>query len=236
MSQQSIYEAWKTAVLVANKVIGDGQCVSLVVNNPEAYVEALFPGKNWETLLPPVAEAKQLFGDSHAQYFTTITNDHADPNQVPEQGDIMIFDATPSEGYENTYVNPDGHCGVCDSADANGYNLFQQNAPNTGSLPNVTRYVWKFRPCLCWLRPVLPGAPIQATPVAATPATVSVRVNGTMDSRWNIRTSPEIANNIRTDGYAVGGQEYAATLVEGWAQISFKGTPGYLGPGAFTQL
>ena len=38
-----MYSEYKTKALELKKV-GDGQCVSLIVNNPNAYAEFLFPG------------------------------------------------------------------------------------------------------------------------------------------------------------------------------------------------
>lgn len=146
------YQQWKASVL--GKTLGDGQCVAVVVNNPQAYAEALYPGVNWTEIFKPVPAAKDLFADANSKYFTAIANDHNDPNQVPHQGDIMVFDATPSAGYADTFSNPYGHTGVCDGANSSGYTLVQQNAPAFGAPVNVTTYPWKFRPCIGWLRPV----------------------------------------------------------------------------------
>jgi hypothetical protein len=151
----SIYTSWKSSVL--GKVIGDGQCVSLVVNNEQAYVEALYPGAGWESIIPPVGSAKDL--TANAQYFETIINDHNNANQVPVQGDIMVFGATPASGYTNTFNNPDGHCGVCDSASNTGYALLQQNSPSNGSPANVKSFPWKFRPCEKWFHPTSSPVP-----------------------------------------------------------------------------
>ena len=166
-----MYSVFKNNVL--NRVIGDGQCVSLVVNNSNAYIEYLFPGVNWTTIIAPVEGAKDLAGkgNSHLQW---IVNDHNNPNQVPEQGDIMVFDATPQAGYINQYNNPYGHTGVCESADSSGYSLLQQNSPNIGSPANVSRYAWKYRPCLGWYRPQTPGTTPTPTPPAPTPATETI--------------------------------------------------------------
>lgn len=161
----SVYTDFKARVL--GKVIGDGQCVALVVNNSQAYVEALFPGVNWTTIIPPVDSARQMGGKTN-QYLTWVQNDHNNPNQVPEQGDIMVFDYTPQAGYANTTQNPYGHTGVCDSADAGGYSLLQQNSPSYGSPANVTHFAWKFRPCLGWYHPANGGSAPAPAP-APTP-------------------------------------------------------------------
>ncbi len=104
-----MYNSFKTSVL--DKVIGDGQCVSLIVNNSNAYVEHLFPGVTWTAVLPPVQSAYQLANHGNS-YLEWIENDHNNPNQVPVQGDIGISGPTPQSGYTNTYPNPDGHCWI----------------------------------------------------------------------------------------------------------------------------
>jgi hypothetical protein len=149
-----MYQSFKARVL--GRAIGSGECVALVVNNPDSYTAALYPGVNWESIMPPVVGANQLAGKSN-QYLTWVENDHNDASQVPSQGDIMVFGPTPEAGYSNQFQNPYGHCGVCDSASVNGYALLQQNAPNSGSPANITTYPWKFRPCLGWYVPLNVG-------------------------------------------------------------------------------
>lgn len=145
-----MYQSFKDSVLGTH--VGDGECVSLIVNTARAYVEQLFPGVSWTNIIHPVVGAREMAGINN-QYLTWIANDYNDPNQVPLRGDIMVFDKTPQAGYANTYNNPYGHTGICESADSGGYNLLQQNAPSFGQAVNVTHYSWKFRPCLGWLRP-----------------------------------------------------------------------------------
>lgn len=160
---------------VVGKVIGDGQCVSLVVNNSSAYIEYLFPGVTWTNIMAPVASAYQLASKGNS-YLQWIANNHSDASQVPAQGDIMVFGPTPEAGYTNTYSNPDGHTGICDSADASGYNLLQQNAPAFGEAVNVTHYAWKFRPCLGWYHPLTPGQVVvdPSTGVVTTSHTITL--------------------------------------------------------------
>lgn len=162
----AIYQSWKTSVL--GKQIGDGQCVSLIDDTPQSYVEKLFPNLNWTRVFGPVVGAKDLAGAANPAYLTWVANDHNNPNQLPPQGAIMIFGATPASGYTNTFDNPFGHDGVCENATSAGYALVQQNAPSTGSKTNVTNYPWKFRPCLGWF--VLADTPIPPVPPAPTPS------------------------------------------------------------------
>lgn len=161
------YQDFKTRVM--GKIIGSGQCVSLIDDNSQAYVEYLFPGVSWTSVLAPVVGAKDLAGHGNS-YLQWIPNDHNNPNQVPEQGDIMVFDATPQTGYTNTYNNPYGHTGICDSADSNGFSLLQQNAPSSGQAVNVTHYGWKFRPCLGWYHPLTTAPAHNPDPAPAPPA------------------------------------------------------------------
>lgn len=145
------YPLFKQSVL--GKTTGDGQCVALIVNNSRAYCEYLWPGTSWPQIILPNPDAKNVFSDASTKYFEKIENDHSDANQLPRQGDVMVFNATPQAGYENTYNNPYGHIGICDRANSEGYWLLQQNAPELGAAVNVTYYPWKFRPCIGWLRP-----------------------------------------------------------------------------------
>jgi hypothetical protein len=150
-----MYPSFKTSVL--GRIIGDGQCVALVVNNSGAYIEHLYPGVNWTTIITPVPDARLMAGKGNS-YLQWVANDHNNPNQVPPQGAIMIFDATPQAGYTNQTQNPAGHTGICDSADANGYTLLQQNSPSYGSPVNLKQYPWKFRPCMGWYIPLHAGS------------------------------------------------------------------------------
>lgn len=162
-----MYNFFKSSVL--GKIIGDGQCVALVVNNSGAYIEHLYPGVNWTTIIAPVPDARLMAGKSNS-FLQWVPNDHNNPNQVPPQGAIMVFDSTPQAGYTNQTFNPAGHTGICDSADANGYSLLQQNSSSYGSPANVTHYAWKFRPCLGWYIPqnVTPAPNPAPTPTGHT--------------------------------------------------------------------
>lgn len=171
MSVQTSYQAWKANT---KGVVGDNQCVSLIVNNSRAYVESLWPGVSWTNIIAPVVGAKSLLTAANPAYFEVINNDHNDPNQVPQQGDIMVFDETPHAGATNTFTNPYGHTGICDgNANGSGFDLAQQNAPSTGQGFNVMHYAWNFRYCLGWLRPKLAGpAPTPTPPPDAAGHTV----------------------------------------------------------------
>lgn len=173
MSQTEIYQSWKPTVLGeeldVDRAYG-AQCTDVVLSLAQAY----FPGVAWPTLIPPVSSAKLLGSHHNDEYFEWVPNDHNNPNQLPPQGAIMVFDATPQSGYANTFNNLDGHTGGCDSASPSGYSLIQQNAPNSGQAVNVTAYSWKFRPCLGWLIPRLTATPVPVPPPTPTGQSVTL--------------------------------------------------------------
>lgn len=71
----------------------------------------------------------------------------------------------------------------------------------------------------------------------AVSKTIPIRMNGAPAQHWNVRTSPDMGNNVRSDGYAVGGQHYDGEIVnDGWAKINFRSKPGYVGPKTFTKV
>lgn len=173
MNQQQIYQGWKPKVL--GKILdidgsNPGQCSQVDLS----YGLSLFPNTPWAIIYPPTIYSKDFGARHNATYFEWIVNDHANLAQLPEEGDVMVFDATPNEGYANTYANPYGHTGVCEGATTDGYYLLQQNAPNSGSSVNVTFYPWKFRPCLGWLRPKLSTVVTTASTVPAKSQTVTL--------------------------------------------------------------
>lgn len=106
--------------------------------------------------------------------------------------------------------------------------VFEQNADPDGSSAHI------------FDRPNIQGSRVAAgvlVPIVQVPvpqANMTIRMNP--GSHWNVRTSPQMANNIRSDGYAIGGQLYAAQIVNGWAEINFMGKTGYVGPATFTRV
>jgi hypothetical protein len=217
------YATFKSGVL--GRVIGDGQCVSLVVNNAQAYVEAIWPGVSWPTIIGPVVGAKDMFATASPAYFDKISNDVNNASQVPVQGDIMIFSQTPYAGYTNTYNNPYGHTGICESADSSGYSLLQQNSPYAGAPAQVNRYAWKFRHCVGWLRP-------KGQVVSNPPAPhLSLQIN---PGNWAVYTGDGKASP-RLPGSVQGGQKYGPVSIasNGWGIITFTGKTGHIEPASF---
>ena len=230
------YQDFKQSVLALaakDEHVGDGQCVSLVVNNPAAYVENLFPGVSWPLIIQPLGangKAEDIFAVANPAYFTKIGNDVTNPAQVPQPGDIMVFSHTPYPGYTNTFNNPYGHTGICDSADSTGYSLLQQNSPAPGNVANVTHYPWKFRHCIGWLRPV--GSPSPAP--APAPTHLSLQIN---PGNWAVYTGDGKAAP-RLPGVVQGGQKYGPVSIatNGWGIITFTGKTGHIEPAAFHMI
>lgn len=155
-------------ILDSDKVKADnGQCTQV----PISWAQYLFPGTPWTQLLEPLGSnggAKDWAGKS-TTHFKWIANDVSDINQLPLQGDIMVFGATPTKGYSDQFKNPYGHTGVCDTATVTGFTLVQQNAPNYGESVNDSSYPWKLIPCLGWFRATGQPANTAPLPSKATP-------------------------------------------------------------------
>jgi hypothetical protein len=182
--------AWQNEVLgkVLNVTGKDpGECTQV----PLAWGMELYPGKKWSALFPPVKSAKDMLAIYNKSYFWAIANDHNDPNQLPQAGDIMIFDATPQKGYANTYQNPYGHAGVCVSASPSGYTLLGQSV---GHPVNDTSFMWRWNPCKGWLHPLVlplvvahPGkAPVMSSMVGKTLHLPAKNPDGSPDTHWNV--------------------------------------------------
>lgn len=82
-----------------------------------------------------------------------------------------------------------------------------------------------------------PGAGFTAgIPASPAPKMVNIRMNGLKTQKWNVRTSPGMGDNVRSDGQALGGQTYSAEVVAGgWARILFRSRVGFVGPKTFTK-
>lgn len=191
MSQQTIYQAAKPSIkgqkIDVDKAYGD-QCVDVVLYLAQKY----FPGVAWQILIPVVPSAKLLGSHHNDKYFEWIPNDHNNPNQLPIQGDFLVFDATPQAGYSNQTKNPDGHTGPLDSCDTDGYTLLMQDGSNPSGVAFLQHQSWKFRPCLGWLRPRLAATakPAPAKPVSKPVAKPAAKQTITLPETtgpWHLR-------------------------------------------------
>jgi hypothetical protein len=178
-----MYPSFKASVLGKGLVTVQGiknpygiECVTL----DWAYAAALFPTVSISRSIT-LGNANTLFANANTAYFQKIVNDVNNPNQIPTQGDVMVFAGTPAPGYTNTFSNPYGHTGICDSATPAGYTLLQQNAPTNNAPVNLTTYPWRFRPCIGWMRPVITTAP----PSGNVGKTVTLPANNTYWHTYN---------------------------------------------------
>ena len=144
----SDYQTWKQNTLGNHYDIdnsGDYDCVDV----PKVRAVDLYG--DWVNTIG-YGNAKDLFNGASDHYFEKIPNDPNNPNQLPTQGDILVFSPTPYPGYTNTYNNPYGHTGVLDSCDTTGYTLISQSS-GTGWPAQLKYNTWRYRHCIGWLRP-----------------------------------------------------------------------------------
>lgn len=157
------FTTWKNSVLGIgldiDHAFGD-QCVDVVLS----WSQACFPSISWGTFFTVGGNAKDLYSGANLTYFDQIANDHHNPDQLPQQGDIAVFAPSPQQGYTSTFANPDGHCGVVDSADTGGLWLVQQDGSNPQGVTFEKYRPWLYTECIGWLRPKTGQAPAP-TPV-----------------------------------------------------------------------
>lgn len=156
------FTTWKNSVLGVgidiDHAFGD-QCVDVVLS----WCQAVYPTVSWGTFFNTGINAKDLYNSANLTYFERISNDHSNPNQLPEQGDIAVFGPSPQTGYTSIFTNPDGHCGVVDSADTGGIWLIQQDGSNPVGVTFEKYRSWHYTECVGWLRPKadIPPGPTQ---------------------------------------------------------------------------
>lgn len=214
-----MFESWKNSVLGkvldTDHIASDNGACSQV---PLSWAGVLYPSVKWQNLLPEVGSNGGVdeWAGKSTEYFTWIANDHNDINQLPLQGDIMVFGPTPAIGYSDTFANQYGHAGVCDSASSSGFTLVQQNAPNYGESVNDSSYSWHVIPCLGWFRASSAQAPV-STPI---PTSTSINVGKTLtlpadngtDTAWrvyNVAGPYDKAHNIAVlDPAKFGGEKF----------------------------
>lgn len=147
------FQAWKHSVLGIGLDV-DGAEGKQCVDVPKSWAQVCFPGVSWRTSIG-YGNAKDMFANANPKYFTKITNNHDDTSQLPKQGDIVVFAASPDpdKRYTSVYSNPWGHCAVVESANSHSLYLIQQDG-STGqaTVQEVTR-PWLYTRCIGWLRP-----------------------------------------------------------------------------------
>jgi GH25 family lysozyme M1 (1,4-beta-N-acetylmuramidase) len=90
------------------------QCVDAV----DQYAQDIF-GVPWNVCVGGVMGAKQLLDVAPDEYWIRINNDPGNPNQMPIQGDVVVFGGSS--------INEWGHTAVVDTADQNGMWVVQQD-------------------------------------------------------------------------------------------------------------
>ena len=179
----SDYQTWKQNTLGNHYDVdnsGDFDCVDV----PKLRAVDLYG--DWVSTIG-YGNAKDLYNGASDTYFEKIANDPSNPDQLPIQGDIIVFSETPYAGYSNQYNNPYGHTGVVDSADSNGYTIISQSS-GTGNPAQLHTSGWHFRHCIGWLRPkdlTPPPAPAPDPYTLTDIPEMKVIINR-QTNRWNM--------------------------------------------------
>lgn len=166
-----MYNNWKNSVLGVRLDV-DGAFGTQCVDTALSWAMCNFPGVAWPVLIPPVDGAKDMFSKYNSTYFTRVANDHNNPNQVPPQGALAIFGASPKPGYTSTYANPYGHVGVVDHTDANFIYLVQQDAGIANGAVQLRPRPWRYTELLGWLIPKTAPTPAPLPPPASGDARI----------------------------------------------------------------
>lgn len=229
------YAEWKKSV--------EGKSLNVDGNNGAQCVDVV---KSWSDYILGVSftqtglhgNAKDLFANASPVYYEKIINNHNDPGQLPVQGDIIVFAASPEAGYTSTYKNPYGHTAVVESAGADLV-LTQQDGSTSQSTVKTVHRPWKYTRVIGWLRPRTKKA--VATPVIPQPSSQTFTIQ-ILPGDWNARTKPTMDSSVvkNTNGTPAplhGGQRYGAVIdANGWAKISFIGKTCYAGPKTYKRL
>lgn len=85
----------------------------------------------------------RLFQNPIPQYFDRIANNKNDPNQLPQKGDVIVWDSS--------FSPPWGHTAVCISASSSGVTVLEQNGNNPGGTSYIKTRGWTG--VSGWLRP-----------------------------------------------------------------------------------
>lgn len=164
-----------------------------------------------------------------SKYYEFITNDHNDPNQLPSQYDIAIFDGD--------VPNSDGagHICVVSTANQDGFVSWDQNWAGNKKV-HAVQHTWKGQgTVLGWMHALNQGSAqiVEAVKVAQVPnSSIIIKIN---PGTWNVRTEPSMSASVikQPNGKAApaeGGQTYGAVIdSNGWAEITFLGQIGYVG-------
>ena len=206
----SDYQTWKQNTLGNHYDVdnsGDYDCVDI----PKLRAVDLYG--DWVRTIG-YGNAKDLYNGASDTYFEKIANDPANPDQLPIQGDIIVFSETPYPGYTNQYSNPYGHTGVVDSCDSNGYTIISQSS-GTGNPAQLHTSGWHFRHCIGWLRPkdlTPPPAPAPDPYTLTDIAPKQITINRPTH-RWNMGYSDlQQMKDNPVESLATGAGPYTVTV------------------------
>lgn len=90
----------------------------------------------------------RIFAQPIPQYFDRIANDPNDPNQIPQKGDVLVYQASFSPPY--------GHTALVISANSAGTTCLEQNGNNPGGVSYIKTRGWTG--VSGWLRPKAKGS------------------------------------------------------------------------------
>lgn len=229
------YSEWKKSV--------EGKSLNVDGNNGPQCVDVV---KSWSDYVLGISftqtglhgNAKDLFANASPVYYEKIVNNHNDPGQLPKQGDIIVFAASPEAGYTSRHYNPYGHTAVVESAGADLV-LTQQDGSTSQVTVKTVHRAWKYTRVIGWLRPrstKAVSAPVIPQPSAQT-RTIQI-----VPGEWNARTKPSLEGSVVKDAKGnwaplVGGQRYGAVIdANGWAKISFINKTCYAGPKTYKRV
>jgi hypothetical protein len=155
----TLQEQWfKTAV---GRAINPDRAYGLqCVDVADDYAMAIFPGKSWQETIGGVGGAREFAGRNN-RYFKWIANIPGNLANIPQRGDLIVYDGVPA--------NPYGHVAVVLSATAQTATVVQQdgflqNAAHVATLP-----YWGpgTGACSGWLRPLV-SEPAKAANIRTT--------------------------------------------------------------------
>ena len=89
----------------------------------------------------------RIFANPIPQYFDKIANNPNDPNQIPQPGDVIVW--------QSSFSPPYGHTAVVISCDSSGPTVLEQNGNNPGGVAYIKKRNWVG--VSGWLRPKTQG-------------------------------------------------------------------------------
>lgn len=85
----------------------------------------------------------RIFANPIPQYFDRIANNKSDPSQIPQKGDVIVWDSS--------FSPPWGHTALVISANSAGVTVLEQNGNNPGGVSYIKTRGWTG--VSGWLRP-----------------------------------------------------------------------------------